>query len=219
VNGYATVFGCAHILVRVGYCLPMDQIIKYVLDEMRVLADAPVVFAGAILVIAGAIWWTMSWRYSGIIKNRERTIALYKNRLGGASPDEAKAKIDSLEGQIWTLKNRVWPRLAPETVVYLETSLKTKDPPQQIVILPQDMDSIFLARDLVDAFTRIGWPAKQDSSMNRVPDGLSVWPDIELSRAIGDVLLLATGAPVAIREDKYAPEHGNIVIGIGYKVD
>jgi hypothetical protein len=197
----------------------MDQLIKYVFDEMRVIGNAPVVFAGAILVIAGAIWWTMSWRYSGIVKNKGRTIALYKHRLGGASPDEAKAKIDSLEGQIWTLKNRVWPRLAPEIVVYLETSLKTKDPPQQIVILPQDIDSIFLARDLVDAFTRIGWAAKCDTSMNGVPDGLSVWPDIELSRAVGDVLLLATGAPVAIREDKYAPEHGNIVIGIGYKVD
>ena len=88
----------------------MDEIIKYVLDEMRVLGNAPVVFAGTILIIAGAIWWALSWRYSRIIKNRERTIALYKNRLGGASPDEAKAKIDSLEGQIWTLKDRIWPK-------------------------------------------------------------------------------------------------------------
>ena len=160
--GYATVFGCAHIVARVGYCLPMDEIIKYVLDEMRVLGNAPVVFAGTILIIAGAIWWALSWRYSRIIKNRERTIALYKNRLGGASPDEAKAKIDSLEGQIWTLKDRVWPKLPPTAVADLETSLKMVEAPQQIAILPQDIDSVFLARDLVDAFTRIGWPAKQE---------------------------------------------------------
>jgi hypothetical protein len=197
----------------------MDQFIKYVLEEMRVIGDAPVVFAGAVVVIAGAIWWAMSWRYSRIIRNRERTIALYKNRLDGASPDEAKAKIDSLEGQIWTLKDRVWPKLPPAAVADLENSLKTKDPPKQISILPQDIDSIFLARDLVDAFTRIGWAAKQDISMNGVPDGLSVWPDNELGRAVRDALDKATGAQVAIREDKYARENGNIAIGIGYKTD
>jgi hypothetical protein len=218
VYGYATVLGCAHIVARVGYCLPMDEIIKYVLDEMRVLGNAPVVFAGTILIIAGAIWWALSWRYSRIIKNRERTIALYKNRLGGASPDEAKAKIDSLEGQIWTLKDRVWPKLPPTAVADLETSLKMVEAPQQIAILPQDIDSVFLARDLVDAFTRIGWPAKQDSSVNGIPDGLSVWPDSELGRAVRDALDKATGGPVTIREDKYAREHGNIAIGIGYKV-
>jgi hypothetical protein len=90
--------------------------------------------------------------------------------------------------------------------------------PQQIAILPQDIDSVFLARDLVDAFTRIGWPAKQDSSVNGIPDGLSVWPDSELGRAVRDALDKATGGPVTIREDKYAREHGNIAIGIGYKV-
>jgi hypothetical protein len=197
----------------------MDQIVKYLLDEMRVIGDAPIVFAGTILVIAVVIWWVLSWRYSGIIKNKERTIALYKNRLDGASPDEAKAKIDSLEGQIWSLKDRVWSKLPPAAVADLENALKTKDPPQQIAIVPQDIDSIFLARDLVDAFTRIGWTAKQDTTMTGVPDGLSVWPDNELGRAVRDALDKATGAQVAIREDKYAREHGNIAIGIGYKVE
>jgi hypothetical protein len=197
----------------------MDQVIKYVLDEMRVIGDAPIVFAGTILVIAVVIWWVLNWRYSGIIKNKERTIALYKNRLDGASPDEAKAKIDSLEGQIWSLKDRVWSKLPPAAVADLENALKTKDPPQQIAIVPQDIDSIFLARDLVDAFTRIGWTAKQDTTMTGVPDGLSVWPDNELGRAVRDALDKATGAQVAIREDKYARENGNIAIGIGYKMD
>jgi len=196
----------------------MDQIIKYVLDQMRVIGDAPAVFAGAILVIAGTIWWAMSWRYSRIIKNKERTIALYKNRLGGASPDEAKAKIDSLEGQIWTLKDRVWPKLTPASVADLENLLKTKAPPQQITILPQDIDSMFLARDLVDTFTRIGWAAKQDTRTNGIPEGLSVWPDNELGLAVRDALDKATGVQVTIREDKHVREHGNIVIGIGYKM-
>jgi len=197
----------------------MDQFTKYVLDEIGVIGDAPVVFGAAILVVAAAVWSILSWRYSGIIKNRERTIALYKNRLDGASPDEAKAKLDSLEGQIWTLKDRVWPKLPPAAVADLENSLKTKEPPRQISIVPQDIDSIFLARDLVDAFTRIGWVAKQDTSVNGIPDGLSVWPDSELGRAVRDALDKATGAQVSIREDNHARENGNIAFGIGYKVD
>jgi hypothetical protein len=196
----------------------MDQLIKYVLDQVRVIGDAPVVFGAAVLVIAAAIWSILSWRYSGIIKNRERTIALYKNRLDGASPDEAKAKIDSLEGQIWTLKDRVWPKLPPAAVADLENSLKTREPPKEISIVPQDIDSVFLARDLVDAFTRIGWAAKQDNSTNGIPDGLSVWPDSELGRAVRDALDKATGAQVTVREDKYARENGSIAIGIGYKM-
>ena len=67
----------------------MDQLVKYVLDEMRVIGDAPVVFVAAILVVAAAVWWAMNLRYSRIVKNMERTIALYRNRLDGASPDEA----------------------------------------------------------------------------------------------------------------------------------
>jgi hypothetical protein len=54
--------------------------------------------------------------------------------------------------------------------------------------------------------------------VNGIPDGLSVWPDNELGRAVRDALDKATGGPVTIREDKYAREHGNIAIGIGYKV-
>jgi len=195
----------------------MDQLIKYILDETRVIGDAPAVFAGTILVIAAIIWWAMSWRYSGIIKNRERTIALYKNRLGGASPDEAKAKMDSLEGQIWTLKDRVWPKLNPASVVDLENALKTKARPEEVTILPQDIDSMFLARDLVDAFTRIGWAAKQETNTNGIPEGLSVWPDNELGLVVREALDKATGVRVTIRDDKHVREHGNIVIGIGYK--
>src|SRR5262249_40734132 len=129
----------------------MDQLVKYVLDEMRVIGDAPVVFVAAIFVVGGAGRGGIDFRYFPIFHNMERTIALYRNRLDGASPDEARAKIDSLEGQIWTLKDRVWPKLPPAAVADLENALKTKDPPQQIAILPQDIDSIFLARDLVDA--------------------------------------------------------------------
>ena len=51
-----------------------------------------------------------------MIEYRNRIIALYKARLNGATPDEARAKMDSLEGQVLSLKNREWPKLAPAAV-------------------------------------------------------------------------------------------------------
>ena len=53
----------------------MDQIIKYVVGEMRVIAGAPATFVTALLVLAVAIWWAMDWKHSGIIANRDAIIA------------------------------------------------------------------------------------------------------------------------------------------------
>jgi hypothetical protein len=55
----------------------------------------------------------MDWRYGGVIANRDSTISLvasqrddYKPKLGGASPDQAKARIDALEKRLALLEPR-----------------------------------------------------------------------------------------------------------------
>lgn len=203
----------------------MDQIIKYALGELRVIGDAPAIFAAAILMTGAVIWGVMKWRYSRIITNKESAIwnkeaviALYKERLDGASPDQAKSRMDSLEGQIMSLKDREWPKLTPSVVMDLENSLKAIGRPQEISVLPQDRDSAFLARDLVDVFRRIGWPAKCEVAMNGVPDGLSVWPDSDVGSAVRDALAKAASAPVALRDDKHSREQSRVAVGIGYRM-
>jgi hypothetical protein len=76
-----------------------------------------------------------------------------------------------------------------------------------------------LARDLVDAFTRIGWEAKRDASLNEIPDGLSVWPEDDVARAISNALTMATGVMVTLRKDQHLKDQGVYAIGIGYKLD
>ena len=63
-----------------------------------------------------------------------------------------------------------------------------------VYVLPTDRDSVFFARDLVDAFKRIGWKAKRDVSMIDIPNGLSVWPHDDVARAICNALMMATYA-------------------------
>ena len=196
----------------------LEQFVQYVRSEIRLISEAPLVFVAAVVFLGAIIWAALRWRYSSMIEHRNRIIALYKARLEGATPDQAKAKMDSLEGQVVSLKNREWPKLTPAAVTDFESILASQGS-HAVSVLPQDKDSIFLARDLVDAFKRIGWNAKRDTSVNDVPDGLSVWPDDDVARAICNALTMATGALVTLRKDQHLKDQGTYAVGIGYKLD
>ncbi|HKS87126.1 MAG TPA: hypothetical protein VJR71_16735 [Pseudolabrys sp.] len=196
----------------------LEQYVQYVLDEARLIAEVPVVFGAAVLFLSAIIWAVLRRRYSARIEHRNRIIALYKARLDGATPDQARAKMDSLEGQVLSLKNREWPKLAPAAVSDFERILAAQGP-HLVSVLPQDRDSVFLARDLVDAFRRIGWKAKRETSMNDIPDGLTVWPEDDVARAICNALTMATGALVMVRDDQHLKDQGTYAIGVGYRPD
>ncbi len=195
-----------------------EQFIQSVSSEADLVAKTPFVFSATVLLLGLIIWATLRWRYAKMIEYRNRIIALYKARLNGATPDEAKAKMDSLEGQVLSLKNREWPKLAPAAVADFEKVLASQGS-HVVAVLPQDKDSVFLARDLVDAFNRIGWKARRETSTNDVPDGLSVWPEDDVARAISNALTMATGALVTLRKDQHLKEQGMYAIGIGYRLD
>src|ERR1700733_5100966 len=66
-------------------------------------ANLPTFFVILVLIIGG-IWWLMDWRYGSIVASKagqielqDRQLADYKQKLDGASPDQAKAKIEALE--------------------------------------------------------------------------------------------------------------------------
>jgi hypothetical protein len=195
-----------------------EQFFQYILGEGRVITEAPLVFGAAVVFLGAIIWTALRWRYSRTIEHRNHIIALYKDRLDGATPDQAKAKMDSLEGQLVSLKNREWPKLAPAAVTDFERILASEGS-HFVSVLAQDRDSIFLARDLVDAFNRIGWKAKRDMSMNDLPDGLSVWPKDDVARTISNALTIAIEVGVAVREDENLRNKDSYVIGVGYKVN
>jgi hypothetical protein len=196
----------------------LEQLVQSVMDQARLVAQAPVPFAVGVLLLGAIIWATLRRRYARMIEHRNDIIALYKARLNGASPDQARARMESLEGQVVSLKNRDWPKLAPAAVADFENILASQGS-HVVSVVPQDRDSVFLARDLVDAFNRIGWKATRDTNMNEVPDGLSVWPEDDVARAICNALTMATGALVTLRKDQHLKEQGAYAIGIGYKLD
>jgi hypothetical protein len=128
------------------------------------------------------------------------------------------AKMDSLEGQVLSLKTREWPKLTPAAVTDFESILASQES-HVVSVLPTDRDSIFFARDLVDAFKRAGRKAKRETSINDIPDGLSVWPQDDVARALCNALVMATGALVTVRDDQHLKDQGAYAIGIGYKLE
>jgi hypothetical protein len=88
-----------------------EIVIKYILGESRTLRNAPASATAIILGVFAVVWIAMDWRYAGIIANRDGIIASreaaisliatqrddYKEKLGGASPDQAKSRMDALE--------------------------------------------------------------------------------------------------------------------------
>src|SRR5229473_978412 len=98
-----------------------EIVVKYILGESRTLRNAPASAIAIILGVFSVVWIAMDWRYAGIIANRDGIIASreaainliatqrddYKDKLGGASPDQAKSRMDALEKANATLSARL----------------------------------------------------------------------------------------------------------------
>jgi hypothetical protein len=182
------------------------------------ILDAPLIFSTALAALLGVAWWAINWRYSGVIETKDGIIALYKERLNGASPDQARDKIEGLQAEILALKSREWLPLTATTSTKLKLALKDISP-TAVDVFVQDRDGIFLARSLLAALKDIGWQAKQNISMNPLPDGLTVWPENEMGRRMRDALASVLNVPVTLTEDQYVKRKNQIAIGIGFKVD
>jgi hypothetical protein len=93
----------------------MDDITKWITGEWAVIAHAPVTFLASILVAAFLIWKIIQWQYGVQLTNTKSTLTLrdaqlqdYKDKLSGATPDEAKARMDALETRL----DEIVPRIA-----------------------------------------------------------------------------------------------------------
>jgi hypothetical protein len=59
----------------------MDQLIKYVLGEIRIIRGAPLTFSIALSVLLVGVWSATDWRFAKIIESKDGIIALYMRRL------------------------------------------------------------------------------------------------------------------------------------------
>ncbi|MGD0565270.1 MAG: hypothetical protein ABSA66_19550 [Roseiarcus sp.] len=159
----------------------MESLIKYFAGEGRVILRAPATFAIALAILGGAIWAAMNWTYSSQITNlqsrlslRDDQIADYKTKLGGATPDEAKKRLDALELQVKALSPR---RLTEGQKAKIVQSLKGSS---GIIEIVQDMgapDAKAYTGDLALVFQAAGWVVSLPAALglgNPPPSGVGL---------------------------------------------
>ena len=130
-------------------------------QQWEAVKAAPVLYIGALLVLAGVIWWVVNHlktnqieSLKGRLKLRDDEIADYK-RKAGATPDLAAARIEALEKQVASI---LPPRLTPEQKRTLIDALK-KLPRSDIGVVAENgaTEIMPLARDIRAVFTDAGW--------------------------------------------------------------
>ena len=74
---------------------------KEILEQFALISAAPIPFSLVTIAIVGIVWVVENWSYNAVLSSKnsqiellERQIADYKDKLSGATPNEAKARID-----------------------------------------------------------------------------------------------------------------------------
>lgn len=154
--------------VRYDECVSED-ILHWIEANWSVITQAPWVFVGWTVLIAGAFWILLDYlkanQFSdleGRLKLRDDEIADYKRKLGGATPDEAKARIDALEAQITKLQPR---RLSLQQEATIVQALAETTGTLSVLQHVGPADSAKFADDIGRAFQKAGWQVQGSAVM------------------------------------------------------
>jgi hypothetical protein len=137
-------------------------------------------FSVIIVLIIGAVWWLMDWRYGAIVASKagqielqDRQLADYKQKLDGATPDQAKAKIDALERRVRVTVGKEWDPLTKPEIAALATKLKAIRK-TRIQIMYENALGKELAESFLEAFKAADWDEAWLTPGNGFGSGVSV---------------------------------------------
>jgi hypothetical protein len=112
----------------------IDTLLKYIAEQLRVIADAWLVFGAAIVVITGVVWRFARWWHVDILANKdavvaakEATINLMKEQHASQlkdQGDQAKAEVQALQEVIRRVVGSRWEPLSRSEIRNLSEELK-----------------------------------------------------------------------------------------------
>lgn len=149
----------------------MAGILETLRTEGAVIWHAPWSFAICVAVVSGAIFLVIRALKAQEIANLNSQLALkvaesadYKRQLDGATPEEARRRIERLEGEVQALKP-MQRSLSPQQRDAIVNSLKNsaqKTQPISVIYSKFSMESAHYARNFAEAFNLAGWNVKPD---------------------------------------------------------
>jgi hypothetical protein len=135
-----------------------------VLDQGAIIRNAPIPFITVVVAIGAIEWFFLDTIYGTRIANRDAEIALltrqrddYRDKLGGATPDQAKAKIEALERTVNSVIGFKWDSLSKDEIDQLASNL-SEIQPKFVNILYENQLGKDLAETILEAFKKAKWP-------------------------------------------------------------
>lgn len=154
-------------------------------QQWNAVKSAPVLYIGAICVVAGIIWLLLSHMKANRIESLEERIRLrddeiadYKRQLDGASPDEAKARIDALEERLNRHAAVTSPRIVTQAQGEAAIGFLRRCSGSEIMLTRDGTvaDAAQLSGALQTIFAAAGWKTGWSMSVGlTLPVGKGLW--------------------------------------------
>jgi hypothetical protein len=199
----------------------MPDLVK-LLEQWAVVTAAPIPFAIAVVVTGGLIWFAVGWSYSSVLSGKtaqielqDRQLADYRDKLKGATPEEAKAKIEALENTVRMIVGERWEPLSKAEIATFASKLKDIKN-SRASIMYENAFCKEMAQSIFDAFKLAGWDeAKLEPGLG-LGEGIVVgWS----SRAVAIKTALESTAKLPVWAKDTEKEIADLVIvGVGLNV-
>jgi hypothetical protein len=159
----------------------MKDFVEYILKEARVILGAPIAFTAAVFALGVTIWWFMEWGHGRENSLLRQQVADYKDKLSGASPDQAKARIDELERKFAALVVEVGGRrLTPEQHQTIERGIRVPNGASFAITVSHEggcPDCIIYGADFERVLRAAGWKVRSALVLgpgNRPSSGVAI---------------------------------------------
>jgi hypothetical protein len=143
--------------------MDLNVVANWLKGEWGVITQAPIAFLASVLVVAFVIWKIVQREFANRLANADSKYELararvedYERKLQGASPDEARAKVQALEARLQNLEPR---RLSDEQIRQLSEVLRLGNLARQVQIdvASGSPDGAMLQDGLIRAFIDARW--------------------------------------------------------------
>jgi hypothetical protein len=198
----------------------MSEIQEF-LAQIETLKSVWQPFVIALVLVAGGIFVAIDWRYKGVVEAKSATIERltgevgeYKSKLSGASPDEAKAKIERLEQTLNLAIGSRWEPLTADQSNRLFNAISAMQT-RRIQIMFENPFGKELATSIADVFRRARWDVKF-STGGGFETGIVVGLNLLIANQI--ILAFESATPLRPRLTDNATEDGPsdlLIIGVG----
>jgi hypothetical protein len=133
------------------------DLVKYILGEFSVIRGAPVAFVLSVVAVGLLIFYLMSWGFGRENSYLRTQLDDYKEKLKGATPQEASDRIKALEAAAAIAIGKKWPPLSPGEVASISTALRSYRGAAKIHIVYTNQYGQDLAKGLAKCFEDAGW--------------------------------------------------------------